>query len=75
VKIDRPPVPVTTLEPTSKNVIVRPCPTDKSKDKNIVIGDLRMPNMSHKVVTQKATDKRETGDTRGKHDRTRYHGH
>jgi hypothetical protein len=41
VKIDRPPVPMTTLEPTSKKVIVRPCATDKSKDKNIVIGDTR----------------------------------
>jgi hypothetical protein len=45
VKIDRPPVPVTTLETTSKKVIVRPCATDKSKDKNIVIGDTHMPNI------------------------------
>ena len=68
VRIDRPPVPATTLEPTSKKVIVRPCAADKSKDKNIVIGDTRMPNISHKVVTQKASNKRKTGGTGGKHD-------
>jgi hypothetical protein len=33
-----PAVRVTTLEPTSKKVIVRSCATDKSKDKNIIIG-------------------------------------
>jgi hypothetical protein len=58
VRIDRPPAPATTLEPTSKKVIVRPCAADKSKDKNIVIGDPRTPNMSRKVVTRKAPDKR-----------------
>jgi hypothetical protein len=45
VRIDRPPVPATTLEPTSKKVIVRPCVADKSKDKNVVIGDPHTPRV------------------------------
>jgi hypothetical protein len=65
VKIDRPPVPVTTLEPTSKKAIIRPYAADKSKDKNIVIGDPRTPNMSRRMVTRKAPDKRKTGGTGG----------
>jgi hypothetical protein len=65
VRIDRPPVPATTLEPTSKKVIVWPCAADKSKDKNIVIGDPRTPNMSRIMVTRKTPDKRKTGGTGG----------
>jgi hypothetical protein len=61
VRIDRPPVPATTLLPTSKKVIVRPCVADKSKDKNVVIGDPRTLNMLRRVVTRKAPDKRKTG--------------
>jgi hypothetical protein len=63
VRVDRPPVPATTLEPTSKKVIVRPCAADKTKDKNIVIGDPRTPNMSRRMVTQKTSNKRKTGGT------------
>jgi hypothetical protein len=65
VKIDRPHVLVATLEPTRKKTYfghVRPI---KTKIKNIVIGDPRMPNMSHRVVTQKAPDKRKTGGAGG----------
>jgi hypothetical protein len=65
VKIDRPPVPATTLEPTSKKVIVWPCATDKSKDKNVIIGEPRTPNMLRRVVTRKAPDKRKTGGAGG----------
>jgi hypothetical protein len=65
VKIDMPPVPVTTLEPTSKKAITRPCAADKSKDKNIVIGDPRTLNMSRRMVTQKAPDKRKIEGTWG----------
>jgi hypothetical protein len=65
VKIDRPPIPVTTLEPTSKMAIIRPCVADKSKDKNIAIGDPRTPNMSRRMVTRKAPDKRKTEGTGG----------
>jgi hypothetical protein len=60
VRIDRPPFPATTLEPTSKKFIVWPCAADKSKDKNISIGGPCTPNMSHIVVTRKAPDKRKT---------------
>jgi hypothetical protein len=65
VRIDRPPVPATTLEPTSKKVIVRPCAADKSKDKNIIVGDPRTPNMSRRMVTRKTPDKRKTRGTGG----------
>jgi hypothetical protein len=65
VRIDRPPVPATTLEPMSKKVIVRPCAADKSKDKNVVIGDPRTPNMLRRVVTRKAPNKRKTGGIGG----------
>jgi hypothetical protein len=65
VKIDRPLVPVTTLELTSKKAIIRPCAADKSKDKNIIIGDPRTPNMSRRMVARKAPDKRKTGGTGG----------
>jgi hypothetical protein len=75
VKNDRPHVHFATLEPTSKIVIVRPRATDKSKAKNIIIGDPCKPNISCRVVTQKALDKRKTRGTRGKHDRTPDHGH
>jgi hypothetical protein len=60
VKIDRPPVLVAILEPTSKTILVWTCAADKSKGKNIVIANPRMPNMSHRVVTRKAPDKRKT---------------
>jgi hypothetical protein len=75
VKIDRPDVPVTTLETTSKKVLLWPCATNKSKDKNIIIGDPRTPNMSRRVVIRKAPDKRKTEALEGKHDRTPDHGH
>jgi hypothetical protein len=63
--MDRPHVPVTTLEPTSKKVLVRPCATNKNKDKNIVIGDPCTSNMSRKVVTRKAPDKKKDRRCRG----------
>jgi hypothetical protein len=65
MKIDRPHVLVNTLKPTRKNVLVRPCVTDKGKGKNIIIGDPRTPNISHRVVTRKAPENRKTGGARG----------
>jgi hypothetical protein len=65
VRIDKPHVPATTLESTNKKVIVRPCAADKSKDKNVVIGDPHTPNMLRRVVTRKTPDKRKTGGARG----------
>jgi hypothetical protein len=65
MKIDRPPVPVSTLEQTSKKDLVRPCLADKGKDKNIIIGDPCTSIISREVDTQMAPDKRNTGGTRG----------
>jgi hypothetical protein len=65
MKNDKPPAPISTLEPTSKKVLVRPCVADKGKGKNIIIGDPHTPNISHRVVTPKAIDKRKTGGTGG----------
>jgi hypothetical protein len=65
MKIDMPPVPVSTLEPASKKVLVRPCIADKDKCKNIIVGDPRTLKMSCKVVTRKASDKRKNRDAGG----------
>jgi hypothetical protein len=43
MKIGIPLVPVSTLEPMSKKVLVRPCAPDKGK--NIIISGPRMPNI------------------------------
>jgi hypothetical protein len=45
--------------------LVWPCAADKGKCKNIIIGDPRTTNMSCKVVTRKAPNKRKTGDVEG----------
>jgi hypothetical protein len=44
MKIDRQFVPVDTLGPVDKKVLVRPCSLDKGKGKNIIIGDPHVPN-------------------------------
>jgi hypothetical protein len=63
MKIDRQFVPVDTLGPVDKKVLVRPYSTDKGKGKNIIIGDPPAPNLTHGVVTQKAPDKRKANKT------------
>jgi hypothetical protein len=45
MEIDIPLVPVSTLEPTSKKVLVRPCAPDKGKGNSIIISGPRMPNI------------------------------
>jgi hypothetical protein len=60
MKIDRLAIHVSTLEPTSKKVFVRPCAADKDKGKNIIIGDPRTPSISSRVDARKAPDKRKT---------------
>jgi hypothetical protein len=47
-KIDRQHVPVNTLGLVDKKVLVRPCSADKTKGNNIIIGDLRVPNLSRR---------------------------
>jgi hypothetical protein len=75
MKIDRLHVHVNTLEPTSKWALVWPCATDKGKGKNIIISDPRMLNISRRVLTRKASNKRKNGGTGGKHDRTPDYDH
>jgi hypothetical protein len=41
------------------------CEADKGKGRNIIIGDPHMPNMSCRVATRKAPDKRKTGGIEG----------
>jgi hypothetical protein len=75
VKIDRPPVHVATLELTSKKVLVRPYAVDKSKDKNIVIGDLARQICHSKWLLGRLRMKEISKVSGGKHDRTPNHGH
>jgi hypothetical protein len=63
MKIDRQSVHVDTLGPVDKKVLVRQCSADK--EKNIIIGDPRAPNLSHRVVTRKALDRRKANKTEG----------
>jgi hypothetical protein len=64
-KIDIQHVLVKTLGMTDKKVLVQPCEADKSKGKHIIIGDPRTRNLSHKVVIQKAPDKRKSEGAEG----------
>jgi hypothetical protein len=71
MKIGRPHVPSSTLEPKSKKVLVRPCAADKGKGKNINISDPHTPNLSCRVFTRKALDKTKANKAEGaggKHD-------
>jgi hypothetical protein len=65
MKIDRQSVPIDTLGPMDKKVLVRSCSTDKGRGKNIIVGDPRVPNLSCGVVTRKAPDKRKSNKTGG----------
>jgi hypothetical protein len=65
MKIDRQSVPVDTLGPVDKKVLVRPCSPDKGKGKNIIVGDPHVPKLSREVVTRKAPDKRKANKTVG----------
>jgi hypothetical protein len=65
MKIDRQHGPVDTLGLVDKKVLVRPCSTDKAKEKNIIIGDPRVPNLSHGEVTWKAPGRRKANKTGG----------
>jgi hypothetical protein len=75
VRIDRPPVLATTLEPTSKKAIVRPCAADKTK---IKISSLVIP--AHQIcyaewLLGRLQTKERPEALGGKHDRTPDHGH
>jgi hypothetical protein len=63
MKIDRRSVPVDTLGPVDKKVLVQPYSADKGKGKNIIIGDPRASHLTHGVVTRKTPDKRKANKT------------
>jgi hypothetical protein len=58
MQVDTQQFPVNTIEPTCKRVLVRAEVADKGKDKNTIIGDLRMSNISLEGIAWKAPDKK-----------------
>jgi hypothetical protein len=58
------PFPVNTIEPTCKEVLVRPKVADKGKGENIVISDPHTSNISQEEIARKALDKK-TNKSRG----------
>jgi hypothetical protein len=71
VKIDRPDVPVTTLETTSKKVLVQPCA--KIKISSLVI--LARQICHEEWLLGRLRTKERPEALEGKHDRTPDHGH
>jgi hypothetical protein len=64
MQVDTQPFSLNTVEPTCKEVLVRPEVTDKVKGENIVISDPRTSNISQEEIARKAPDK-ETSKSRG----------
>jgi hypothetical protein len=60
-----PPLGNFQLGPMYKKVLIRPCSADKGKGKNIIVGDPHVPNLSRRVVTRKASDRRKANKTKG----------
>jgi hypothetical protein len=58
MQVDTQPFPVNTIEPTCKEVLVRPEVPDKGKGENIVISDPRTSNISQEEIARKALDKK-----------------
>jgi hypothetical protein len=56
--VDTQPFPVNTIEPTYKQVLVRPKLADKGKDKNTVIGDPCTSNILQEGIARKAPDRK-----------------
>jgi hypothetical protein len=54
--VDTQPFPVNTIDVACKNVLVRPEMAEKSKSKDIIIGDPCTSNISQKEVARKALD-------------------
>jgi hypothetical protein len=67
MQVDTQPFPINIIELASKNILVWPEVADKSKGKNIIIGDPRTSNVSHGGVARKAPDKKtnKSGGTEG----------
>jgi hypothetical protein len=56
MQVDTQPFPINTIDVVCENVLVRPEMADKSKNKDIIIGDPRTSNISQKEVARKALD-------------------
>jgi hypothetical protein len=69
MQVDTQPFPVNTIEPTCKEVLVRPDVAGKGKGENIVISDPRTSNISLEEIARKALDK-ETSKSRGAREQT-----
>jgi hypothetical protein len=54
--VDTQPFPVNIIHIACKKILVRPEITDKGKNKDILIGDPRMSNISQKEIARKAPD-------------------
>jgi hypothetical protein len=66
--VDIQPFPVSTIEPTSKKILVRPEVADKGKGENIVIRDPHTSNISQEEIARKARNNKTNkfGGTGGK---------
>jgi hypothetical protein len=58
MQVDTQPFPINTIETTCKKVLVWYEVADKDKDKNTIIGDLRMSNISEEGIVRKALDRK-----------------
>jgi hypothetical protein len=58
MRVDTQPFPVNTIEPTCKEVLVRPELADKGKDKNTIIDDPCTSNVSQEGIARKAPDRK-----------------
>jgi hypothetical protein len=66
--VDTRPFPINIIEPTCKEVLVRPEVTDKGKGENIIISDPHTSNISQEEIARKAPDKKtsKSGGARGR---------
>jgi hypothetical protein len=64
MQVDTQPFPVNIIEPTCKEVLIRPEVADKGKEENIIISDPRTSNISQEEIAWKALDKK-TSNSRG----------
>jgi hypothetical protein len=69
MQVDTQLFPINTIDVACEKVLVRPEMVDKSKNKDIIIGDARMSNISQKEVAQKALDDKtnKSGGAGGRH--------
>jgi hypothetical protein len=58
MQVDTQPFPINIIEPTCKEVLVRPEVADKGKGENIVISDPHTSNISQEEIACKAPDKK-----------------